>query len=122
MVEIILLSILLAINLSFIFFFLFSVYPQIKNTKLRALQNNLGMKLIHKAIQEQKAILQSIEDNKMVFSNGKPKEEIEHQYDRAKKILQNGIMEEKDILQYCDITLEEMELLSGLIKNTEIKN
>lgn len=103
-------------------FFLITTYPKIKNTTLRVLQNNIGMKLVHKAIQDQEQILHALEDKKMVFTNGKPQEEIEYQYDRAKKILQNGLMKEKEVLQYCDITLEEMELLSGLIKKTENKN
>lgn len=48
-------------------------------------------------------------------SLGKGKDTIEHQYERAKRILKNGLIEEKDLLNSCRITKEEMELLSELM-------
>lgn len=122
MVEIMLLSVLLMMGFGFSLFFLVSVYPAIKLIKLRVLQSNMGINVIHKSVQEQEKILQQLlnaEDKRSPFSNSKSKEDIESQYDRAKNVLQKGIMDEKDILECCDITLEEMELLTGLIKKPE---
>lgn len=122
--DVILLNILLVINLTFTCFFIFAIYPLFKRIKLGVFQNNMNLKLLHKSIQEQEKLIQAInsEEKKPVFSNAKPKEEIELQYERAKTVLQNGIMNEEDILEYCDITFEEMELLSGLINTTDSKN
>lgn len=51
--------------------------------------------------------------------NPDPKDIIEHQYERAKRIMKKGTNEDIDILRSCNMTSEEMELLSGLIMTVD---
>lgn len=124
MAVLILVSFLLTLSLGFTLYCLMVIQPSLRLIKARMLQHNMGLKLVLKAVQEQENVLNKMLgalgelDKKSSFSSP-AKEDIEQQYERAKRILKNGIIEEKDLLNSCDITLEEMELLSDLIKHPE---
>lgn len=105
-------------------FFMVAIYPTISQIKSRSIQHSAALRFLLRSMEDQeKNIGSAINqintlDRKSVFPAA-VKDDIEHQYDRAKRILKNGLMDDHDLLDSCDITLEEMELLSGMITNTE---
>jgi hypothetical protein len=97
------------------------LYLMVMKMKLKLLQSNMSSRIIYKNMQVLENKMASIHasftnsDNKPNSSSGDTKDKIEYQYERARKILKNGLADEQDILQSCNITLEEVELLSGLV-------
>ena len=86
--------------------------------KLESIQDALTF---HNSMEKK---LENIQDSLLHIdkrsSVGDSKDKIEYQYERARKILKNGLADEQDILQSCNITLEEIELLSGMANRKSI--
>lgn len=124
MLGTILLSLLICISSACIIFFLVSIRQTVVKTKVKLLQNNMAIKYVYKKSQTLETKLDTLIkqlgelDTKSSFPAA-PKDNIERQYERAKRILKNGLMDEEELLGACDITAEEIELLSGLIHNAD---
>lgn len=86
-------------------------------------QHNNAIKSLQEQTKSQEAKLETIitllHDLEMEsYFSKKNNDNIEHQYDRAKRILKNNELRGDDLLQSCDMTAEEIELLSCLRSNS----
>lgn len=124
MLVFIILGTFICIGFGVCFYFLASIRKALIKNKIKLSQNNTAIKYVQEQLKQHETKLDTIinllHDLEMKSSlSVKNKDSIEHQYDRAKRILKNNVLQEDALLQSCDMTAEEIELLSGLIQNNE---
>ncbi len=86
--------------------------------KMKQSQHAVALRVIFKNIEAIDSKLQSIMHAQLEQQNSKSfhvQNDIEQQYERAKKILKNGANGDLDSLHSCDMTEEEIELLTDLM-------
>lgn len=94
---------------------------ELMHLKSKFSQNTIAMRVLLKNIeaiegklQNQSQILTQIDQQTIPSSQSQ--QQIEGQYERAKRILKNGSEEDIDNLHSCDMTKEEIELLTDLMQ------
>jgi len=118
--SLVLCTILLVLS-SFFLYQLMVLKQIIVKTKMKLSQNTIALRVIYKNIQALESNIQSqstmlTKFDQQTLNQTNPNDKIEHQYTRAKRILQQGSEEDIHSLHSCDMTEEEMELLTDLMQ------
>ncbi len=108
-------------------FLLVHLKSSLLKTKTKLSENTIAMRVIYKniqslegKIQSQSSLLNQIDEQRA--QNPDPKNNIEQEYARARQILKSGADEDISHLHSCDMTQEEIELLTDLMKSNEFNH
>jgi hypothetical protein len=102
-------------------YFTWQLNAKFKDIKSKLIKNQVLIKSINKQLEsmqtsmiEHKEALENIQKISVRKQSIQPSKDIIHGYERAKDLVQKGLSLDKSSLKSCNLTEEELELLSDM--------